>query len=197
MQINRASPVMMNLLPMISPLLTHRSRLLAVVCSLVMLASGCHMNTYVPTAENLRNPRNPSSAFIHKESQLRGIYGNMDVDAAIYTYQTASESAAEFWTAIDKAATKDNWTVIEDTGLPDDRRRFLRITPKTGQQVFHSVEEARVSFNSESQSAVVAWVQSDQRQRPTSFPTDGPEGNFAETAVWPRFGSETDSPNDR
>jgi hypothetical protein len=118
----------------------------------------------------------------------------MDVDAAIYSYQTTTESASDFWTAIEKAAAEGDWMVVEDTKLRADCRRFLRITPKTGEQLLHGVEETRVSFTPETHSVIVAWVQSDQRQLPTHFPTDGPEGNFAESEVWPRFETEAANP---
>ena len=184
-------------LPAMIRLITQRIGQCVVGCSLVLLGSSCDLNTYALTAEKLRNPRNPSHAFIHNESHIRGIYGNMDVDAAIYCYQTTAGSVSDFWAAIENAANKDGWAVIDDTDLPAERRRFLRITPKTGQQILHGVEETRISFNPDSQSVIVAWVQSDQRKLPPRFPTDGPEGNFAKTVVWPRFETEAGKPNGR
>jgi len=39
--------------------------------------------------------------------------------------------------------------------------------------VFHTVEEFRVSYKSESNRVVVAWVQADNRNLPPDFPTAG------------------------
>lgn len=179
---------------MISHTTTGRRLLCNWFAVIVAVFVGCDLNVYIPSAEKLRNPQNPSSAFIHNEQSIRGVYGNHDVDSAIYTYQTMTDNADEFWTAIEQAADADDWTIIEDSEQPVATRRFLRIIPKTGQKVFHSVEEVRIFFNSNNNRVVVAWVQSDQRTLPEKFPADGPEGGFAESVVWPRFESEVSNP---
>ena len=135
----------------------------------------------------LRSNRNPSGAFIVGESGIRGIYANMDVDSSVYSYTTSHESASEFWAAIAAEADDVGWSAINDDTLPANRKRFLYITPKTGQQILHSVEEVRVAFRPKDRSVFVAWVQSDQRELPKAFPTDGPEGDFAIRVIWPKF----------
>ncbi len=155
--------------------------------------TGCDLNSYTPTASMLRSDRNPSGAFIVGESGVRGIYANMDVDASVYTYTTSHESGLEFWAAIATEAGDAGWSTISDETLPDNRKRFLYVTPRTGQQVFHSVEEVRVAFRPKDRSVFVAWVQSDQRELPSAFPKDGPEGDFATRVVWPEFDRAVDS----
>jgi len=162
-------------------------RTIVVLLLAAIFPVGCDLNTYTPTTEMLRSSRNPSGAFIVGESEIRGVYANMDVDSSIYTYTTSAESASVFWAAIATAADDAGWAPIDDETLSEDCKRFLCITPKTGKQVFHSVEEVRVAFRNEDRSVVVAWVQSDQRELPTAFPDDGPEGDFADRVVWPKF----------
>lgn len=165
----------------------YRSALTVATAAVTM---GCGME-YVPSAQQLRDPKNPSAAFLHRPTSVRGIYGNLDVDSAIFEYHTSVEQESDFWTAIETASDEQGWTKIEDADSTTSVRRFLRITPRTGQRVTHGVEETRLSFHPDTQLVIVAWVQSDQGALPTSFPTDGAEGSFAERVVWPRFASET------
>ena len=165
---------------------SNRSRRLLAFAILAAF-TGCDIHSYVPTAEMLRDPTNPSGAFIIEEHDIYGIYANIDVDSAIYAYQTSVADENVFWTAIDGNTADAQWTIVETR---EDYRRYICIIPKTGEQMFHSVEEVRVTFNPESKRVIVAWVQSDQRELPKDFPTNGPEGNFARTDVWPRFEQE-------
>ncbi len=162
-------------------------RVAALPLVVAILAIGCDLNTYTPTAEMLRSNRNPSGAFIVGESGVRGIYANMDVDSSVYSYTTSYKSASEFWAAIAAEADDAGWSAINEDTPTTNRKRFLCITPKVDQQVFHSVEEVRVAFRPKDRSVFVAWVQSDQRDLPKAFPTDGPEGDFAIRVVWPEF----------
>lgn len=164
---------------------------LAVFCLTVgWLTVGCDIHEYVPPAAKLRDPSNPSSAFIHEEHDIQGIYGNLDVDCAIYAYDTATARADEFWNAIDRAAKDDGWTIISDSSPSRKIGRFQRVIPAVGAQEYHSVEEVRIAFCEETQQVIVAWTQADERELPTRFPTEGGEGAFAESVVWPRFESE-------
>jgi len=150
---------------------------------------GCGSNSqdihsYVPSAEKLRDPEIQSAAFIVEARHIRGIYGNTDVDSVIYMYDTAATPATEFWSTLGEKAANDDWTLREEE---DQFRKYVRVKPKTGQQRFHSVEEVRVAFLPESNTVIVAWVQADPVTLPTDFPTDGPEGKFANEKIWPRF----------
>lgn len=156
------------------------------ILMLAVAISGCDLNAYVPSAEKLRNPKNPSAAFLVNERDIRGIYGNSDVDAVIYAYDSSVAGEGEFWSTLAQATSRANWQLREERS---DYRRYVRIKPRTGQQRFHSVEEARVAFNPESQEVFVAWVQSDLETLPSDFPSvdDSSEGSFAQRVVWPRF----------
>lgn len=163
------------------------SQRIFIVLLIAVIAVGCDLNTYTPTAENLRSKRNPSGAFIVGESGIQGVWANMDVDSSIYTYTTSCESAPEFWAAVAATASDAGWSTIDDKTLGENCKRFLCITPKTGEQMFHGVEEARVAFRTQDHRVVVAWVQADQQNLPKTFPDDGPEGDFARRVVWPKF----------
>ncbi|REK20871.1 MAG: hypothetical protein DWQ41_23480, partial [Planctomycetota bacterium] len=162
--------------------MSHRTSI-GILALLTAITAGCDLNSYMPSAEKLRNRSNPSAAFIVGEHDIRGIYGNMDVDSAIYTYQTDTKDEEEFWASLDKATSDDGWTLREER---DNYRCYVRIIPRTGQQVFHSAEEVRVAFKPQSQQVFLAWVQADERSLPKDFPSDG-EGRFAKNVIWPRF----------
>jgi hypothetical protein len=140
----------------------------------------------IPSPEMLRDPTNPSRAFLVEAKDLRGIYGNHDVDCAVYEYFSAFPED-RFWMSVDTQAQNAGWLRIRDL---DDVRRYQRICAATGQQLLHSAEEVRVSFNRTTQRVVVAWAQADlsrARKSPESFPEDTGEGRFVRRVVWPKF----------
>ena len=140
-------------------------------------------SAYTPSPEKLRSPNNPSRAFIVEERDMEGLYGNLDVDAAIYTYRADVASDTEFWAILDLQTQEQGWELKHIAGF---YRRYVRIIPKTGQHMFHSAEEVRVAIQEDTLQAWVAWVQADERQLPQDFPKNG-EGRFARKVVWPRF----------
>lgn len=144
----------------------------------------CGCMDYVPSAEMLRSPCSPSSAFHVEAAEFQGIYGNSDVDSVIYAYRTRDPEA--FWDKLGRQAEDNGWEHVE---MHEDYRRYARIVPRLEQQVFHSVEEVRVAMLEDSR-VVVAWGQSDQKNLPKRFSRSGPEGNFAEEVLWPKFAEQ-------
>lgn len=157
-----------------------------ILALLTVSAVGCE--EYIPTPEKLRLSSNPSRAFIVDERDIYGIYGYSDVDSAIYGYVTQANDEKSFWEAVDRQATEQGWEFVTS---PDAYRRYCRIRSRSGSQgIDHSVEEVRIALKADSMKAFIAWVQTEPPDKPTSFPTDGPEGRFAEDVVWPKFAEQ-------
>jgi len=143
---------------------------------------GCNINE-APSVEKLHSDTNPSKAFIFSERDIQGIYGNSDVDSAIYQYTSNESTAEKFWERVAARAEESNWAFAADQ---EKTRRYLRIRPRTGQQRFHSVEEVRIACDARTMKVTVAWVQADTSDLPDDLPEDG-EGDFAKREIWPKF----------
>ena len=122
---------------------------------ILVLATGCDslsMNVK-PTAQQIEHSH---AEWLVEHSQLEGINRNLDVDSILLKYVTTSETPAEFWGEVHKNAAAENWKIIED--LPDSKR-YQRIIPRTGEIVFHSAEETRITYKNDE--VFVAWIQAD------------------------------------
>lgn len=161
-------------------------RWILLILSAVMVA-GCDFDSFVPTAEVLRNPQSASHAFVIDEENIRGIYGNMDVDSTIYQYTTREADADRFWEKLATRAAEAKWQLVHEAG---DVRHYDRIIPAVGQQIFHSAEQVRIGYAAATRTVTVAWVQADVRAGsapPEVFPEADSEGKFARRFVWPNF----------
>ncbi|MEX2138425.1 MAG: hypothetical protein WD894_04145 [Pirellulales bacterium] len=155
----------------------------AVFClSALALLTVYKLNVYVPDAEQLLRPGSASRTFIVDHTEVNGVYGNNDVDSVVFTYITELEESA-FWKALDWFAKRDGWKLRKSR---PSHRRYLRVIPKTGRDVFHSVAEVRVAYWPAHRTVVVAWVRADTSKLPDQLPT-GAQGAFAEEIVWPKF----------
>lgn len=155
---------------------------LAVAFALINSCDVLDMN-YVPTAEQLRGNRH-YKAFIVKETDIEGVYANMDVDSAVFTYISKATNETEFWSEVDKNTQDSGWELVESQ---DNTQRYERIIPRRGKLAFHSAEEVRIACDAKTMTVVVAWVQADESELPEHFPETGPEGSFARQVIWPKF----------
>jgi hypothetical protein len=154
---------------------------LAVMASALLAACDFLSMEYIPRADDLR--RNHST-FMIAESNLRGVYGNVDVESVIFTYTSAAQDSDEFWDAIHENAESAGWKLTYEE---PDLRRYERIIPRTGYQVLHSAEETRIAYNSTTKVVTVAWVQAYPSTLPDRFSDTGEEATWAEEAIWPQF----------
>ena len=138
---------------------------------------------YVPTSEKLLSIYNPTACFIVNAQDVRGIYGNMDVDCVLYEY-TTSVDPKEFWNRLHQSATEVGWKLAEQN---NNQRRYFIIIPATGKAVEHDAEEVRVAFLESSNKVLIGWVQADTRVLPIDFPSESSEAAFADRFLWPRF----------
>ena len=113
----------------------------------------------IPSAEKLQLPSNPSRAFIVDGQEFVGIYGNYDVDSAIYKYESSILNEDEFWARISSATIDQNWELRSENS---NWKRFVRIRHK-GKYAYHSVEEVRISFDGDLKKVTLAWGQADYK----------------------------------
>ena len=147
-----------------------------------LLITGC--DSYVPSVEQLQSPNNPSRAFIVEASNFVGINATMDVDTAIYQYKTSTQSSESFWKQIDESSLEHNWELKSEN---KKWKRFVRIIPKAQQRVYHSFEEVRIAFDSDTQVVTVAWGQADENELHDDMPSNQGEGEWMNSHLWPRF----------
>lgn len=149
---------------------------------LTLFLAGC--DTYIPSAKKLKSPNNPSRAFIVDGSDFVGITATMDVDSVIYQYETAVPNSEDFWNRIGESSLEHEWEMKLDN---EEWKRFVRITPRTGQQVYHSFEEVRIAIEVDTKTVTVAWGQADETELYDDMPSDGGEGEWMNSYLWPRF----------
>ena len=155
---------------------------LFIVLLLTSCFYGCEIikMDYVPEEEQIRNS---FGSFLVKPAEVTGHYANMDIDCIFFTYRSEASDSADFWTLLDDALTEREWKcTLED----ETQRHYERIFRKTGEQLFHSAEQMRISYNPETKFAVVAWVQADSLDPVERF-SENDEASFAAKVVWPRF----------
>jgi len=151
------------------------------VC-LIFAVVGC--NDYVPKPAQITACH---GTFLVAAKAITGHYANMDVDSVIFSYTSTAKDADAFWQALDSAATAAKWKCENKTAI---ERHYERLIPKTGQQMFHSAEQVRISYNAVSGSVVVAWVQADSFDAVENFSQTG-ESSFADSGIWPQFDTLT------
>ena len=152
-----------------------------------ILAGGCDIMSQVPTEDSIR--ANPGRVFIVAGEDIRGIYGNMDVDSEVYQYRTREENADEFWVAVSKQSAETGWKLVHEEG---NVRHYDRIMPATGEEACHSAEQVRIAYDPGSRTVTVAWVQNDvsayRSKPPTKFgESRNAEVDFADRVIWPKF----------
>ena len=156
---------------------------IVLVLLIVAVSARCsfsHME-YVPNAEDLRQR---FGAFVVDETDLKGVYGNTDVDSVIFTYSTSFHTESHFWSKLGAKAEANNWRRVENV---DRVRRYERFTAGGDKERPYGIEETRIAYDPRRRRVVVASVQADQPDSRSRFPDSGPEATFAQRVVWPRF----------
>ncbi len=158
---------------------------LSTLLSLVMLIISCS-NTfkmdYIPTFVEIKSKL---PEFIVDESQIEGLYGNMDVDSMIFRYTpkfNAQMSKEDIlWNIIVKAQTK-GWELVE---RKTSALRFNRFGPMGK---FFNAEEVHIIIIQKNLRIYVAWVQADSMKSVSRF-EDTTEWRFAKNVIWPKLES--------
>ena len=135
---------------------------------------------YVPTPEQVKSTL---PEFFIDESQIEGLYGNMDIDSMIfrYTYKVSTQASAEaILSTIAENAQKKGWKLSKKQPT---RLIFNRFGPRGK---FFSSEEVRVEIVQKKLRVYVAWVQADSRKPVLRFEDTG-ESKFANRVIWPKL----------
>lgn len=139
---------------------------------------------YVPTADQIQ-ARDDLRPFVVEPTGITGVYGNMDVDSAVFRY-TAGVPEDEFWRRVEEQLRGTRWVAVAPEG---EVRRFQRVIPPEGQQVCWWVDEVRVRYRPATRTVVVGWVQADPRQAVAGL-AECSEAEFAERTIWPHLRGE-------
>ncbi|MFN7138945.1 MAG: hypothetical protein ACK4UN_06380 [Limisphaerales bacterium] len=171
----------------------------------VFLLIGCGPSMdQVPSSESIRKRM---GRFLVNPDDIQGVYRNLDVDSLVFTYSSKVEGEAAFWSGLEERLKDSRWTEADRLGAVREYRRSYRKGEVNAERpdmaIFSSFEVARVAFNTESRTAVVAYVQADGSSKDTKFEDTG-ESKWAEKAIWPRFRDlilqlntePSDAPND-
>jgi hypothetical protein len=134
---------------------------------------------YVPTAEKILAGQH-LQPFLVDPSDVEGIYGNIDIDSAVFRYRPGVVDVDEFWRRIDRQIEGTAWTKLPADG---ELRRFQRVFPK-GSKAFCSVEEIRVRYDAVNRRVVVGWVQADSSTDVGRLAACS-EADFANHVIWP------------
>ena len=113
---------------------------------------------------------------------------NHDVDAVVFTYQTAVRGESTFWSEVDSrfGDEKPPWTVLDGRG---NVRRYERMMLPREDSLFgfYSAEEIRMAYDPATDQVIIAWVQSDTPRQAGSFGESSKvEVSFAEERIWPQ-----------
>src|SRR5262245_24980349 len=112
--------------------------LLVIIACCVIAFNLCRMD-YIRSAERIQTIKTFSPLLI-APTDTEGIYGNMDVDSAVFRYRTLVRDD-EFWHALDRNLQGSDWQRIASEG---EMRRYQRVIAPTGQQRFWWVDELRI-----------------------------------------------------
>ena len=160
-----------------------------VVYLLAATLAGCGLvsKETVPSPELIRKWL---GAFLIEADQVQGIYRNLDVDSLVFTYRTTLQTDADFRNALREALADSKWEQNTNAeGYVEFGRTFRR--GETSQErpdmaAFFSCEVVRLSFDPETGTVVVAYVQADTTKDVECFEQTS-AGRWAASVVWPKF----------
>ena len=137
---------------------------------------------YVPNADDIRT-RVQLAPFVGSATDVRGIYGNADVDCVVFSYAAKGDTVG----TMTRDAMRAGWTRVSNARPAG--MRFFRVThahPPTGPcgegGARDGTEEVRVAHDRDR--VTVAYVQVDHLHRPECRRG---EDKYAEAMLWPRF----------
>jgi uncharacterized lipoprotein len=152
-----------------------------IICLLLVTSlTGCGLGMErVPDASAIRASKD-LLPFLIEAQDIQGIYQNLDVDSALFTYSHRAVSENEFWDQLRHALKETGWKAVDHSG---SIRRFEREFPK-GKRAFSSAEQIRIGY--QKNKAIVGYVQADSSKESVSF-AETSEAEWAEKVIWPKF----------
>lgn len=151
-------------------------------CCVVLLIAlaGCDFLSmdYVPTHEQITKW---FPALLVDATNIKGIYGNQDVDSSVFSYETTAKAPLQ---QISASLQSEGWKQQsgEESELSFERLR----APKPGAMPFHSLEIARV-FHA-GHKVCVGYLQLDSASGTFDRAKDV-ESRWATNTLWPKYES--------
>lgn len=152
-------------------------------CPVVVVAlalAGCDflsMN-YIPTQEQIAKW---FPALLVEPTNIKGIYGNQDVDSSVFSYETTAQGPLKH---ISASLQTEGWKQQSGEG---SERSFERLrAPKPGGMPFHSLEIARVFQIG--RKVCVRYLQLDSITGTFDRAKDV-ESRWATNTLWPKYES--------
>ena len=131
---------------------------------------------YVPTNEKIQEN---FSMFLVNPIQIKGIYGNIDVDSILFSYTTNSPTPLLI---IENELIKKHW--ITHNSTPNELILVRSKSPKNKEISFFSYEISR--FFVTNSKVCVGYVQMDSRTE-ISINTKTSESKWANKHFWPKY----------
>ena len=154
-------------------------RRVAVLMCVVAALAACRVRTYyVPS---LRTIETSNGEFLVEESEVRGIFGDVDVPSWVFEYRTRVQDRDELRRRLVAATGERGWQAAAPT--KDGLLRFVA-GPEGREMVI--ISEARVRFDKDSQVVRVAVVSVCTRRGPSTV-AETHSGPGIETCVWSRL----------
>ena len=165
--------------------------LLSATALVATVLVGCKSRTPSPADIKAYKAVTP---FLIRETSIRGVYWNIDVDSLVFTYTTSIAVEEDFWQRLAERIKGSQWHELEPGGRI---RQFERTLPR-GEAMFSSAEHLRIAYLDDKRTVVVAYVQADSSEEETSF-SETNEARWADKWIWPMFDEllAEGSPNQR
>ena len=147
---------------------------------IVLLLLGCDIpNLSMDVTPSEEQVKSHFANFIIGATGIKGIYGNMDVDSTLFSYETTNKKALE---QIENNLINQKWSTQKKT---DSEIIFTKALPTgKGELDFNSLEIAKVSFINAK--ICVGYLQMDSHGS-IDINSKSSEANWAIKHFWPKY----------
>lgn len=160
---------------------------LCVVCASLIVALGCDVHDVIPNPVDTTRPTHPVNAdlFGVGATELRGIYGNVDVVCGLMTFVTSAPDAAAYWEQVEENLEGTPWRPHPtESSRYREFSRFIEYSDQSS-----SLLVVRVGIMESTRKVAVAWLYDDGVRAADDRTLHGAEETFAKQRLWPKFES--------
>jgi len=146
---------------------------------------GCDIHDYVPNTDEILSSGSLENLFLVEGKNVRGVYGNSDVNCDVYSYETDSSSESVFWELLEKNLSNTEWTRITEN--ESEVRRYVLLSDPAEPGYRWLIVEAGIGLNPSTKTVAVGFVFTYTRSKPDPVKLPSLEADFAEERIWPRI----------
>ena len=161
--------------------------LLLLGTSLAAALVGC--KSRIPTAADIKAYQ-ALDPFLVAETDIRGVYENIDVDSLVFTYTTSVASEDELWKRLEENLRGSRWEELAKRGAVRQFERTYRrgetAPGRPDMPLFSSAELMRIAYLPRTREVVVGYIQADCSEEEVSF-RDTAESRWGDRFIWPQF----------